>query len=41
MDVGASLSNAIAMATVNPARLLGVNQDHGLLKTGDLANLIL
>lgn len=37
----ASLSDAITMATVNPARLFGVDRDHGFLRIGDPANLIL
>jgi len=38
---GASLSDAITMATANPARLLGLNDDYGFLRVGGLANVIL
>lgn len=38
---GASLGEAITMAATNPARLLGVDRDHGFLRVGAPANLIL
>jgi N-acetylglucosamine-6-phosphate deacetylase len=38
---GASLADAIAMATTNPARLLGVERERGLLTTGTRADLAL
>ncbi len=38
---GASLSDAISMATTNPARLLGLDRSHGFLRIGGPANLIL
>jgi N-acetylglucosamine-6-phosphate deacetylase len=38
---GANLGEAITMATVNPARLLGLGGGHGFLRIGGPANLIL
>ena len=38
---GYGLCHAIRMATLNPARLLGIDYKVGSLETGKIANLIL
>jgi N-acetylglucosamine-6-phosphate deacetylase len=38
--VGRTLSEAVRMASLNPARVLGVESDHGSLRTGVLANFL-
>jgi N-acetylglucosamine-6-phosphate deacetylase len=38
--VGASLKEAIQMATLNPAKVLGIDDRVGSLEQGKLANLV-
>ena len=38
--VGRGLPEAVRMASLNPARTLGVDSDHGSLRVGALANFL-
>ena len=40
-EAGISLPEAVAAATVNPARSIGIEGDYGSIKVGKYANLII
>ena len=40
-EMGISLETAVACATINPAKSLGVYQDYGSITTGKKANVVL